>query len=59
MDNGSVGRFGHYLRVATLSSEIFLHQAEVDIEGVVYTGAEGFETVRFIGKGATLGVAEH
>jgi hypothetical protein len=38
MDIGSVGRFGHYLRVATLSPEIFLHQTEVDID-VVCIGA--------------------
>ena len=38
MDVGSIGRFRHYLRVAIVSSEIFLHQAEVDIKGVIYTG---------------------
>jgi hypothetical protein len=35
MDNGPTGSFGHNLRVAALSSEVFLHQAKIDIkEGI-------------------------
>lgn len=36
MDIGSIGRVGHYLRVAALSPEVFLHQAEVDIDRDAY-----------------------
>jgi hypothetical protein len=32
MDLGTAGCFGHNLRMATVSLEIILHQAEVDIE---------------------------
>lgn len=31
MDVSSVGDFGHHLHMATFSSQVFLHQAEVDI----------------------------
>lgn len=34
MDTYSIGRFGNHLCMATLSPKVFLHQAEVDIEGV-------------------------
>ena len=36
MDFGPIGGLGHYLRVATFSPEIFLHQAEVDIDRDAY-----------------------
>ena len=40
MDVDSTGGSGHYLRVATFSSQVLLHQTEVDIERVVYSGVE-------------------
>ena len=43
MDISSIGHFRNYLRVATLSSEVFLHQAEVDVEGIIYTGVIGLQ----------------
>ena len=59
MDIGTTGCSGYYLRVATLSSEVFLHQAKVDIEAggsFIPRRMDGFSRlVRFYReKGATI-----
>ena len=47
MDIGAIGHSGHYLRVAAFSPEVFLHQAEVDIDESAYFRDRRTEIVRF------------
>jgi hypothetical protein len=62
MDNGSISRIGHHLRVAAFPSQIFLHQAKVDIIREVYEVRrflyckiwEGMET----GRPSLVGIKE-
>jgi hypothetical protein len=52
MDVGPASSVGHHLRMATFPPAVFLHQAKVDIEKLIFTGCivENGKLVRFGGR---------
>jgi len=51
MDIGSIGGLGHYMRVAAFPPKVFLHQAEVNIKGVMHLSIREFRMYDLQGQG--------